>query len=414
MAGNSKQRKEYFTPMQIGYITNCVMPVNIDSDSRWKLIEKSDPGKSGDPDIGVIPLERHGTIMGIIRREDIKKLDRNQHSLAARIFSKSSPSFIMPVHNVIDASSHITKVAEEGLKTIAWDNPGWYVVQHKHKYYGIVNLRQLIIYLQEIQSRDLTRAGEIQKTLLIQPELEDSRFRYLSYNRMAHEVGGDWFKPLQINRDLYLFSCFDVAGKNISGSLVTMSLGACLATLSLVSYHEGITGRRKKDNPEQITSLVNNLIMTVNPPDVFVAGTLLYVNLYTELIEIYNCGLSPVIAFVPSGNNTIAYKNFKPNLPPLGLQAELNPDPPQKIPISDGLRILVYSDGLLDMSDINGERYGEERVIDFFQNLHYIPDDDFSAFVDREINLWTKDTALADDITLCELRFGKAEPGGSR
>jgi uncharacterized protein (UPF0264 family) len=26
--------------------------------------------------------------------------------------------------------------------------------------------------------------------------------------------------------------------------------------------------------------------------------------------------------------------------------------------------------------------------------------------VDREIDLWTKDTALADDVTLFELRFG--------
>jgi sigma-B regulation protein RsbU (phosphoserine phosphatase) len=43
---------------------------------------------------------------------------------------------------------------------------------------------------------------------------------------MAHELGGDFYRVFRIGKDRYLVGCFDVAGKNISGSLATMALGA--------------------------------------------------------------------------------------------------------------------------------------------------------------------------------------------
>ena len=392
----------HFSPMQVGYIANCIEPINIASDARWAL----DLG-SGRPDTDVIPIERHGAILGILRKGEVNKLSNFFDSLVKRLTKKTSLPTMMPVHEVIESSAYINAVVERGLQSISWDDPGWYVIEHKHRYYGIVNLRQMIEYLEGIQTRDLKRAGEIQKNLLVMPELQDARFSFLSYNRMANEVGGDWYRPLRLSKNLYLFGCFDVAGKNISGALVTMSLGTFFATLELGSYRELSQGRRRRDDPGQITSLLNSLIRKVNPPDVFVAGALLYANFSTNLLEIHNCGLSPVIAFAPSGNKTIAFKSYKPNLPPLGLSEGFEPDPPQKIPICDGLRIVVYSDGLLDMSDIHGERYGEERGIQFIQNLQFVQEENFSTYIDREIDLWAKDTALADDVTLFELRFGK-------
>jgi len=393
----------YFTPMQVGYIANRVEPVSVASDAKWNNVF------SNEYESEVIPLESHGSILGIIRKEDINKLSTIKESPLNRLRKRSAASYIMPILEVIEASSYINKVVERGLKTTRWDNPGWYVVEYKHKYLGIVNLRQMMEYTDSIQTRDIHRAGEIQRKLLIHPEIKDARFSFLSYNRMANIVGGDWHKPLCINKNLYLVGCFDVAGKNISGSLVTMSLCACFTTLELVSYRGGPYDRRKKDNPDQITSLLNMIIRRVSPADVFVAAVLLYIDFQTMSVEIHNCGLSPVLIFVPTGENTIAYKTYKANLPPLGVEKTIDIDTPYRVQISDGLRIVVYSDGLSDMCDVYGERYGEERTIQFLQDLHFISKNKFSSFIDREIDLWTKDAALADDITLFELRFGKPQ-----
>jgi sigma-B regulation protein RsbU (phosphoserine phosphatase) len=400
---SSRKKNLYFSPTQVGCIAKCIEPINLGSDVRGSIGYIA----SESSDIDVIPVERHGRILGLLRKEDMDKLKKSQGSFINRIFQQSSIlSSLVPVQELIEASTYINTVVKRGLETTRWDDPAWYVVEHKRKYYGIVNLRQMMEYMDGIRLRDILRAGEIQSNLLNQPTVRDSRFTTLSYNRMANEVGGDWYKAMQLSKDLFLLGCFDVAGKNISGSLVTMSLGACFATLELVRY--------KEQSPQEITTLINSLIRTVNPPDVFVAAAILYVNFATKSIEIHNCGLSPVVVFVPTGEKSVGYKIYQPNMPPLGLADEINPEPMQKIPISKGMRIAVYSDGLGDIKDIYGEQYGEERTIEFLQNLHYLSGEGFSTFIDREINLWTKDTALADDVTLFEVRFGQEDGKAER
>jgi sigma-B regulation protein RsbU (phosphoserine phosphatase) len=375
--------------MQVGSIATRVEPINIASDAEWAV-----DLKSGRPDTEVLPVGRHGVILGIVHRENINKLER---TFLNRILGKNALSFLMPVQEVIEASSSIHSVVERGLRQTRWDDPAWYVVEHKKKYLGIVNLRQMLEYGDGIRARDILRAGEIQKNLLAQPAISDPRFTFLSYNRMANEAGGDWFKTLRLNRDLYLVGCFDVAGKNISGSLVTMSLGSSFAMLELLNYGE--------NNPQKTSSMLNGLIRKVNPQEIFVAAVLLYIDFSSMSVEIHNFGLAPVAAFAPQKNKSIGYKTFDPNLPPLGMPDVINPDPPQKIAICDGLRITAHSDGLTDMYDIHGERYGDDRTLRFLQNLHYVSIGDFTSFVDKELNLWTKDTALADDVTLLEIRF---------
>ncbi|MDR2702022.1 MAG: serine/threonine-protein phosphatase [Spirochaetaceae bacterium] len=397
-----KKKNLHFSPTQVGCITNRIEPISIASDVRGAI-----NFDSGTDNADVMPVERHGVILGFLRRESINELKNTKPTLMNRgLNSKNMLTSLLPVQEVIEASTYISTVVERGLRTTHWDDPAWYVVEHKHKYLGVVNLRQMMEYLDGVRFRDILRAGEIQGNLLNQPPVHDPRFTLLTYNKMANEVGGDWYKTLRLNKDMYLVGCFDVAGKNISGSLVTMSLGSCFAALELVRYSE--------TEPQKITTLLNSLVRTVNPPDVFVAAAILYVNFSTMSIVIHNCGLSPVVAFIPTGEKSIGYKIYQPNMPPLGLAEEIIPEPFQKLPISNGLRIVVYSDGLGDIKDIYGEQYGEERTLDFLQNLHFLSGEGYSTFIDREINLWTKDTALADDVTLFEIRFGHEWPSSEQ
>jgi sigma-B regulation protein RsbU (phosphoserine phosphatase) len=402
MAEETGARKKdlHFSPTQVGCITNRVNPISIASDVKGAI-----DFELGNDNSDVIPVERHGLVLGFLRREEINNIKNTRSTFLNRgVKSKNILSSLIPVLEVIEASTYISTVVERGIKTTRWDASAWYVVEHKKKYLGVVNLRQMMEYLDGVRFRDILRAGEIQGNLLNKMPVQDPRFTLLPYNRMANEVGGDYYKTLRINKDLYLIGCFDVAGKNISGSLVTMSIGSCLASLELVRYNE--------PDPLKITTLINSLVRVVNPPDVFVAAAILYVNFSTMTVEIHNCGLAPVVAFVPTGEKSIGYKIYQPNMPPLGLAEDIVPEPFQSLPISSGLRISLYSDGIGDIKDISGEQYGEERTLEFLQNLHFLSGEGLSTFIDREINLWTKDTALADDVTLFEIRFRQEEPNG--
>jgi sigma-B regulation protein RsbU (phosphoserine phosphatase) len=378
-----------FTPLQVGYIADCIEPLNVASDLKWALDLTSTR-----PDLEVIPMERHGVILGVIQRDTLEQLNA---SLVNRVMKKSLESYLMPVQEVIEASTYINTVVNRGLEATQWDDPAWYVVEHKKRYFGLVNLRQMLEYTNGIRAQDLKRAGEIQQHLLIQSQVEDKRFHAFFYNQMAHEVGGDFYKSLKFDEDRYLIVCFDVAGKNLSGAMITMALGACFATVELL--------KRQKEKPEEMTRLINDMIRVVSPPDVFVAAVLFYVDFSARSVEIHNCGFPPVLIFVPEDNKRIICKNAKPNLPPLGLEADLRPDPAQIIPLTKGLRITAYSDGLTDMSDIFGERFGEERTLEFLKNLHSVSSEDLNKILQTEIDVWTKEAALADDVTLVDMRF---------
>jgi sigma-B regulation protein RsbU (phosphoserine phosphatase) len=131
------------------------------------------------------------------------------------------------------------------LKGEQADGASWFVVQHKWSYFGVVGLRKIIEYANTIRVQDLNRAREIQKNLLDKSRVEDKRLQVLFYNKMAHELGGDFYRVFRGGKDRYLVGCFDVAGKNISGSLATLALGACFSALELFKFEGG----RGKNHP---------------------------------------------------------------------------------------------------------------------------------------------------------------------
>jgi sigma-B regulation protein RsbU (phosphoserine phosphatase) len=270
------------------------------------------------------------------------------------------------------------------------------VVQHNHSYLGLVALRRIIERCSSIQGRDLIRAGEIQQNLLDKSRVDDKRLQVLLYNKMAHELGGDFYRVFRSSKDRYLIGCFDVAGKNISGSLTTMALGACFSALELFQF-EG--------SAEKTTRFINSLIREVNPAGLFVTAVLFYLDFAAMTVKIHNCGFSPVLIFAPRSNNKTAVKTIQPTLPPLGIQEEPDADAGQIIPIAPGLRLTAYSDGLTDMTTIHGERYGEAKTHGLLKQFHHIPQGQIRKSLENEIAAWIGAAALSDDVTLVDMRF---------
>jgi sigma-B regulation protein RsbU (phosphoserine phosphatase) len=378
-----------FSPLQIGYITDCIEPLNAGSDVGWALEMIADS-----PGMEVVPIERDGAVLGVVSRQVLEKL---AGSAWARFWQKDLDAYLIPARETVEASSYIGKIAEETLKNTHGDTPDWFIVQHKRSYLGIVSLQQMLEYMNTLRSQDLKTAGEIQKHLLNQSAaLKDKRINLFFYNQMAHEIGGDFYRVLK-SGDNYLIACFDAAGKNITGAMTTMALGACFSAFELFSY-EG--------SAEKMTGIINGMMRKVNPAGVFVTGVLFYIDFVNMAIKIHNCGFSPVQIFIPQKEEKkIVYKIINPNLPPLGIQEELELEGSKLIPITKGLRLTAYSDGLTDMADIFGERYGEEKTGELLKNLHGVSHKDITKTLNNEISAWIGEASLADDITLVDIRF---------
>ncbi|MDR2662365.1 MAG: serine/threonine-protein phosphatase [Treponema sp.] len=387
MAVNAQQIGRIFSPLQIGYIADVTEPMNASSNVDWVLENIAD-----NPDIDVIPIERDGTVRGVLPREILEKLAGSAWS---KFWQKDLDAYIIPTLEVLDATAYINKVVDAALQNKK-SEISWYIVHHRRSYLGIVSLKKMLEYTTTLRNQDLNRAGEIQQHLLGKSTVRDKRFSLFLFNNMAHEIGGDFYRVYQADKDHCLVSCFDVAGKNISGALTTMALGACFAAFELFEY---------VGSADKITTRINAIIKEVNPPGVFVAAVLFYIDFALKQIRVHNCGYSPVLIFVPQADNKISYKISNPNLPPLGIEDEYDFSDSLLIPISRGLRICAYSDGLTDMMNIYGERYGEEQATKLIKDLHTAPHKNISKILTREIESWTGTASLADDVTLVDIRF---------
>jgi sigma-B regulation protein RsbU (phosphoserine phosphatase) len=331
-------------------------------------------------------VERDGKVLGVALRSTLEKLDG----------TASLEDCVVPVLDTVDATAHISALVENFLQEDWRDRASWFVVQHDHSYLGLAGLHRVIKSADSIKAQDLIRAGEIQQNLLEKSRIDDRRLQVLLYNKMAHELGGDFYRVFKSGKDRYLIGCFDVAGKNISGSLATMALGACFSALELFKFEGGA---------EKTTQFINSLMGEVNPAGLFVAAVLFYIDFTTMTAKIHNCGFSPVLIFVPRRDNTVTLKTIQPSLPPLGIQEELDVDAGQIVSIAAGLRLTAYSDGLTDMTNISGERYGEERTNALLKKFHQIPQRRIRENLENEIAAWTGEASLADDITLVDMRF---------
>jgi sigma-B regulation protein RsbU (phosphoserine phosphatase) len=378
-----------FSPLQIGYIADCIEPLNAGSEVGWVLEMISDR-----PDLEVVPIERNGAVLGVVSRKVLEKI---AESAWARFWQKDLDAYLIPARATIEASSYIGKIAEDAMKATQGDAPIWFIVQHKRAYLGITSLQQMMEHINTLRSQDLKSAGEIQKYLLGKSVVNDKRVSVFFYNQMAHEIGGDFYQVFAIGSDRYAVACFDASGKNISGAMATMALGACFAAFKLFKY---------QGTPEQITGFINAFVREANPTGIFVAAVIFYIDFAAMTVKIHNCGFSPVLVFIPQKEEKkILYKIINPDLPPLGIQETQEADSGKVVPITKGLRITAYSDGLTDMADIFGNRYGDEQAAEFLKTLHAVPRKDMQKTIDAEINRWKGEASLADDVTLADLRF---------
>ncbi len=378
----------YFSPLQIGSIAEIIEPVSIGSSVVDVLASLKD-----EPKRKVVPVEQNGKVLGVISRSTLEKI---AGSASYTALDTSLEAYLIPALDTVEASTSIDAVMADFLKGEQGDDASWFVVLYKQAYFGVVGIRKIVEYTNSIQVRDLLRAGEIQQNLLDKSLVNDKRLQVLLFNKMAHELGGDFYRVFRGGKDRYLVGCFDVAGKNISGSLATMALGACFSALELFKFEGGA---------EKTTQFINSLVRDVNPPGIFVTAVLFYIDFTTMTVKIHNCGFSPVLIFVPLEDKRITFKAIQPSLPPLGIQEELDVDTGQIVSLTKGLRITAYSDGLTDMTNVYGERYGEDKTFDLLKKFHQVPQNSLRRFLDQEIAGWIGEASLADDVTLVDMRF---------
>ena len=207
----------------------------------------------------------------------------------------------------------------------------------------------------------------------------------------ANEVGGDFFDIFYVNDDHLCICLGDVSDKG-AGPALFMA-----ASKTLIKSHAinavSVAG---------IVSRVNNELCKDNERCMFVTLFVGILNIKSGELIYSNCGhCRPILL-----NENKKIKIIKDSHgPALGI-VENFPFSEGKISLSKNESILVYSDGVTEASNQNGDFFGEEKLKTLLSNAMKDPTpDQIVNLIFNSVNEFEEGTHQSDDITLLTTKY---------
>ena len=255
------------------------------------------------------------------------------------------------------------------------------LINHNNHY--IENIHEIEGEKERIKT-ELDIATKIQAANLPTKPIENDDFIVNGYSHPAKEVGGDFFDYYMIDDDNLAIVIGDASGKGVPAALVAMITQANIKqTLKHIQ------------DPSQVLYHLNNQLCENNTESMFLTLWLGIYNRTTEKLTFSNAGHDiPLI----KENNKFKYLDINYGIV-LGVMEDFN-YVLEEINLTNEL--VLYTDGITDASNESNAKYGEDRLLNFFNGFK--SDTDPIKPLLNDINKFTKDAKQFDDMTLVYLK----------
>ena len=207
----------------------------------------------------------------------------------------------------------------------------------------------------------------------------------------AREVGGDFYDMFLID-DNHLAICIaDVSGKGIPASLFMMISKILIKNVSIMNM-----------DVAEVFYKVNNMLCDGNKTDIFVTSWFGILNLKNGKLEFVNAGHNPPLVY-STKTNKFDYLKTKPNFILGGMKDTKYTK--YETQISNGDRLFLYTDGIVEANNIDNELYGEKRLQEFLNNSVSLNVKDTINEIKKDIDRFVGGNPQFDDITMLELLY---------
>ena len=374
-----------FGENQVGSVTMALEPVQAGSPLSWVAEQFTN-----NADLFALPVEKDGGVVGVVTRSRI--LDRSSKFLE-NLTSRPLDQDLHP-HRTLDARESVDKVVSELFGDETKPLVELFVVYLDGRYYGVTDIRRLVSRSAQLRDQDLGKAKDVQEGAMARNWLPATKWERSKLVRMAYGVGGDFYQELAWPDGSCFLGCFDVSGKGISGSLVTSALGGFFAAVR--------TQGGPAPAPAHFCSQINEFLREALPLGTFVTAVAFFLPAQPAAggaIKVLNFGYGPVYYYARKENKVVG-KGLKPNLPPLGLdKLDLGDHSIFPIPFEPGTKVYVFSDGMTDLMNPSGKRFGEEALREFLSKAYKHNAAEFLNQLEEQIRTFQEDAPQADDIT---------------
>jgi len=244
---------------------------------------------------------------------------------------------------------------------------------------------------QERINREIEIASNVQRMLFPAKLPETDRLQAKVTYYPHSTVGGDYYDLVQKNEDEVFFCIADVSGKGMPAALLMSNFQAALRTLL-----------RSSSDLKMIVEQLNYTLFENTKGDRFITFFLGYYNYKERALAYVNAGHNPPVLCWEGERRT---ELLEAGTTILGAFEEL---PFLEIGKREHLAqftIHLYTDGLTESSNLNGEDYGDDRFEKYISaNLCMHPRLFHEQFFET-LDTFSEGISRRDDATLLSIRF---------
>ena len=242
---------------------------------------------------------------------------------------------------------------------------------------------------QQKAKTELSVAKEIQINTLPEEFADTDEVEIVGELKAAKEVGGDLYDYLDIDENHVAVLIGDVSGKGVPAAMFMMK--------TLTSFRDFAAPNK---TPSEILKKVNSSIFKGNKNSMFVTCFLAILDKRNGQVVYSNAGHNPPV--VGSNQN---YKFLKCNSGLLlGCFKECFLED-EEITLKPGECITLYTDGITEARNINGEFFGEDRLLEVFNKQDYSMTMELHHAIKDGIASFVKDAPQSDDITFVTMKY---------
>jgi len=293
--------------------------------------------------------------------------------------------------------SHL-EVIDTALEEIEDNTFGVCAVCHGHVDQGLLEMDYTVsVCLDHFSDQERRRLEEelelsqiVQRALLPQIPPNIPGVEVSAFSRPAAIIGGDYFDFFEFRDGTHGLVIADVSGHGVSAGMLMSSLQTALRTMAPYT-----------DSPAEILERINRFYIHNIHFTTFVTVFLARFDPVTLTLTYVNAGHNPP-AVRRRENSAITW--LKPTAPAIGLAEDFHARM-ESIGFSQGDSLLLYTDGVTEVSNIRNEEFGQERLAELVQQYADRPAPDLLQAVRQAVSAFGGNRPLVDDVTMVALKI---------
>lgn len=250
---------------------------------------------------------------------------------------------------------------------------------------------------QRVAEYEKQDAQQLQTRIVPRRHLSAGGVEIVGESLPAGTVGGDYFGVWQPGPEALHVCVADVSGKGTPGALIAAMLYASVSTLSASG-----------DGAEKIVNEVEAILREQLGEGHYVTMFYGVLDLASHTLDYVNAGHCPPI--LRHGNGAV--ETLEPTRPVLGLVNQRGAHA-ERVRLRSGDRLALYTDGITEAADGNGEEFGPERLRELFGGSGSGELQDLHAQIVQGVRAHA-DGKLTDDATLVLISVQDSEIATAR